>query len=199
MALIVVGVDGSEGSDSALRFAAKEAAVRGARLRIVCAWEIPAAVYAAAWGLPPTQEAGFGEHARGIAAEALAEAARLQPDIDLEPRAVRGQPTDVLLQESEEADLLVIGSRGLGGFKSLLLGSVGHQLAQHTTCPLVIVPPPGRTRPAADDRDASEGSRDARNDTTSQRRAKAPSARSSDRGTRAGRQDPPHPRRRRVG
>jgi nucleotide-binding universal stress UspA family protein len=149
MAVIVVGVDGSEGSDAALRFAATEAALRGTKLRVVCAWEVPAAVYAGAWGVAPDQESGFGDGARDIAAQALSEAARLQPGIDRESRTVRGQPADVLVQESQDADLLVVGSRGLGGFKSLLLGSVSQQFVHHATCPVVIVPRAEHTSPEA--------------------------------------------------
>lgn len=144
MALIVVGIDGSEGSKAALRFAAGEAALRNAKLRVVCAWEIPAAVYASTWGLGAEAESGFGERARDIAAEAMSEASRLQPGIDRDYHAVHGQPAEVLVQESRDADLLVVGSRGLGGFRSLLLGSVGQQVAHHATCPVVIVPPEER-------------------------------------------------------
>lgn len=150
MALIVVGVDGSEGSDAALRFAAAEAALRNAKLRVVCAWEIPAAVYAATWSLAGEAEPGFGDRARDTASKALSDVARLQPGIDRDSRAVRGQPAEVLLRESQDADLLVVGSRGLGGFKSLLLGSVGQQVVHHATCPVVIVPPrnAGTPKPA---------------------------------------------------
>jgi nucleotide-binding universal stress UspA family protein len=155
MALIVVGVDGSEGSRAALRFAAGEAALRDAKLRIVCAWEIPAAVYASTWGLPADAEAGFDELARDIAAEAMSEAARLEPGVDRESRAISGQPSHVLVQESRDADLLVVGSRGLGGFRSLLLGSVGQQVAHHATCPVVIVPPLERRKLEAGDQRAS--------------------------------------------
>jgi len=149
MALIVVGVDGSEGSAAALRFAAAEAALRNAKLRVVCAWEIPAAAYAITWGMAAEAEPRMGNHARDILAKALSEAMRLEPGIDRESRAVRGQPADVLLKESVDADLVVVGSRGLGGFKRLLLGSVSHQVAHHTICPVVIVPPPEHAEAAA--------------------------------------------------
>jgi nucleotide-binding universal stress UspA family protein len=152
MALIVVGVDGSEASDAALRFAADEAAVRGASLRVVCAGGVAAAVYAGTWGLTAEVESGFERNAKDVTALALTAAARLQPGIDCESRTVRGHPADVLVQESTGADLLVVGSRGLGGFKSLVLGSVSAQVAHHATCPVVIVPPPEQAATGERDR-----------------------------------------------
>ncbi len=147
MALIVVGVDGSEGSNAALRFAAAEAALRNAKLRVVCTWEVPASVYAGTWGLAAEVESRFENHARDITTQALSEVARLHPGVDRDARVVRGQPSDVLVQESQGANLVVVGSRGLGGFKRLLLGSVSQQVAHHATCPVVIVPAPERATP----------------------------------------------------
>jgi nucleotide-binding universal stress UspA family protein len=140
--VIVVGVDGSEGSGEALRLAAAEAALRGAKLRIVCAWEIPATVYAGAWGMAADQSSGFEERAREVAAEAGAEVARTEPSVDWECRAVHGQAADVLARESRGCELLVVGSRGRGGFKSLVLGSVSLQVVHHATCPVMIAPHP---------------------------------------------------------
>jgi nucleotide-binding universal stress UspA family protein len=147
MALVVVGVDGSEGGAAALRFAADEAAFRDAKLRVVCAWELPASVYTGTWAGVAEVEPAFEKHAGDIAARALSEAARLQPGIDREWHTARGQPADVLVRESQDADLLVVGTRGLGGFKSLLLGSVSQQVAHHASCPVVIVPPPATCNP----------------------------------------------------
>lgn len=158
MPVIVVGVDGSEGSEAALRFAATEAAFRNAKLRVVCAWEIPAAAYATTWGMVAEAEPGYSERARDVTAKALAQAARLQPGIDREARPVNGQPAEVLLKESSDADLLVVGSRGLGGFKRLLLGSVSQQVAHHATCPVVIVPPAARAASEEEESDQSESS-----------------------------------------
>ena len=140
--LIVVGVDGSRGADVALRFAAAEAAVRGAKLRVVCAWEIPAAVYATTWGMATEAEPQMSNRACDIAAAAVSEAARVAPGIDREFRVRQGEPARVLLEESTDADLIVVGSRGLGGFRSLLLGSVSDHVAHHATCPVVVVPAP---------------------------------------------------------
>lgn len=141
METIVVGVDGSEGAREALEFAAREAALRKGRLRIVCAWEIPPAVYGG--GFAPTLDQstldGFREGAETVVQEAVAAAKQLQPTIECEGKAVQGQPADVLLQEARDADLIVVGNRGHGGFASLLLGSVSHQVVQHAPCPVTVV------------------------------------------------------------
>jgi hypothetical protein len=94
METIVVGVDGSEGARAALAFAAREAALRKARLRIVCAWEIPPAVYGG--GFAPTLDQptldGFRTGAETVVQEAVAAAKELQSTIECEGRAVQGQP-----------------------------------------------------------------------------------------------------------
>src|SRR5689334_15031478 len=144
MKTIVVGVDGSEGGAAALEFAAAEAAFRGARLRIVSAWEVPVAAYGGEFG-PPLDLAtldAFRVRAEQIADEALAAVKKLQPSLEREALAVQGQPADVLLEHSADARLIVVGRRGLGGFRSLLLGSVSQQVVQHATCPVVVVQHP---------------------------------------------------------
>jgi nucleotide-binding universal stress UspA family protein len=141
METIVVGVDGSAGARAALEFAAREAALRQARLRIVCAWEIPPAVYAG--GFAPTLDQptldAFRDGAETIVNEATAAAKKLQPTIETEGKAVQGQPAEALLQEAGDAELIVVSNRGHGGFASLLLGSVSHQVVQHAPCPVTIV------------------------------------------------------------
>jgi nucleotide-binding universal stress UspA family protein len=141
METIVVGVDGSAGARAALEFAAREAALRQARLRIVCAWEIPPAVYAG--GFAPTLDQptleGFRYGAETIVNEATAAAKEMQPTIETDGKAVQGHPAEVLLQEAGNADLIVVSNRGHGGFASLLLGSVSHQVVQHAPCPVTIV------------------------------------------------------------
>ena len=141
---IVVGVDGSEGGGAALEFAAAEAAFRGARLRILSAWDVPVTAYASEF-VPPLDPAtwdAFRGGAQKVADEALAAAKELQPSLDAEALAVQGQPADVLLEQGGDARLIVVGRRGLGGFRSLLLGSVSQQVVQHATCPIVLVNQP---------------------------------------------------------
>ena len=140
MSTIIVGIDGSPGAQDALDFALQEARMRGADVRVVAAWDIPGAVYAGAYGLGDAELSGQLEQAaRDNAARALEHA-----DVEgVEIRTVfrEGNPARVLVEEAGDADLLVVGSRGLGGFRSLLLGSVGQQCAHHAPCPLVIVRP----------------------------------------------------------
>jgi len=144
METIVVGVDGSDGSTAALEFAAEEAALREAPLRIVAAWDVPAAVYGS--GFTPAVDAGtleaLGGRMQELAKEAAETAKKLQPSIEVEAAAVAGQPADVLLERAAGAGLIVVGRRGLGGFKTLLLGSVSQQVVHHATCPVVVVNEP---------------------------------------------------------
>jgi nucleotide-binding universal stress UspA family protein len=141
---IVVGVDGSEGGAAALEFAAGEAAFRGARLRIVSAWQVPAVTYGGHFGPPldPATLDAFRLRAERVADDALAAVKKLHRSLEGQALAVHGHPADVLLAQGADAVLIVVGRRGLGGFRSLLLGSVSQQVAQHATCPVVIVNQP---------------------------------------------------------
>jgi nucleotide-binding universal stress UspA family protein len=139
MSTIVVGVDGSPGAHDALDFALREARLRDADVRVVAAWSVPAAVYAETYGLGgPELLSELEQGARHNAARALEDA---DADGVQTTTVVReGNPAHVLLKEAGDADLLVVGSRGLGGFRGLLLGSVSQQCAHHAPCPLVVVP-----------------------------------------------------------
>jgi len=138
---VVVGIDGSPGADSALRFAAEEAAQRSLPLRIVCAWEAPAATYLGEAFAPTADSFVEAEHhaedVLRIALERLADG----PAIEKEALAIEGHPATVLIEQAHDAVLLVVGSRGRSAAAGLLLGSVGQKLAHHAPCPLVIVPP----------------------------------------------------------
>lgn len=142
--MIVVGVDGSEGGAAALEFAASEAALRKARLRIVSAWEVPTAAYGGGFAPPIDPETwdAFRVGAEQVAQEASALVKKQQPSVDVEALAVAGQPAVALLEQSADAELIVVGRRGLGGFTRLLLGSVSQQVVQHATCPVVVVNQP---------------------------------------------------------
>lgn len=149
METIVVGVDGSEGGAAALEFAAGEAALRKAPLRVVSAWEVPVTTYggvAFGGGLEPPLDPktwdAFRARAQQAADAALETVGKLQPSVEVEAVAVQGHPADVLLDQGADADLIVVGRRGLGGFKSLLLGSVSQQVVQHATCPVVVMHQP---------------------------------------------------------
>jgi nucleotide-binding universal stress UspA family protein len=145
MGEIVVGVDPSAGAWEALRFALTEARLRGASLRAIHTWQ------------PPYSGAGLGLTERPYRAEELSELksaaeaaldASIQeavPDVgevEIERHVIEGVPAAVLVEESRGAELLVVGSRGLGGFRGLLLGSVSQQCAHHAACPVVIVHAP---------------------------------------------------------
>jgi nucleotide-binding universal stress UspA family protein len=138
---IIVGVDGSEGSVQALRFAIEEAKIRGAELRAVSAWHVPPAVYGAGWAPAGTDLDEFRKLAESSLRESVEEAGATEAGIEVASVVREGHPVDLLVEESRSADLLVLGTRGLGGFKELLLGSVSQQCAHHASCPVVIVPP----------------------------------------------------------
>jgi nucleotide-binding universal stress UspA family protein len=139
--VIVVGIDGSKGAARALRFAAEEARLRQRGLRIVSAWHVPAAFYAGGPIGPSGVSAGEFEHSTRTAAERqVAQGLAAYRDINHELVVQEGHPASVLLEQSADADMLVLGSRGLGGFRGLLLGSVGQECTHHARCPVVIVP-----------------------------------------------------------
>ena len=136
---IVVGIDGSAPADAALDFALEEARLRDLPLRIVCAWEIPAIEYAGA-ALRPTPD--LAAEAERQAEEVLARAVQTigdEPGVPLETVAAPGHAPAVLVEQSAGATLLVVGTRGRGGFASIVLGSVSQSVAHQSVCPLVIV------------------------------------------------------------
>jgi nucleotide-binding universal stress UspA family protein len=137
MRRIVVGVDGSHGAQRALGWALAEARAHGADLTAVAAWHPPLA-----GGVPfapiLADSRPFEDAARIMLDGALADADTT--DVRVERLLVDDGAARALLDEAKEADLLVVGSRGLGGFAGLLLGSVGRQVANHAPCPVVIVP-----------------------------------------------------------
>lgn len=143
METIVVGVDGSPGADAALRLAVREARLRQARVRAVTAWHVPPAVYGGVAFTPMVDPLG---PFRAAAEEALDGALERLGDeaagVEIERVVREGHAAAVLVEEARGADLLVVGSRGRGGFAGLLLGSVSSVCASHAPCPVVIVPEP---------------------------------------------------------
>ena len=134
---IVVGVDGSESAADALRWAIEQAKLTGATLEAVYAWD-PGAL--ATLGVPPMVDWKLlREAARARPAEIVREAVGSEPGVRIVTKTVTGNAAKVLVDRSAKADLLVVGSRGLGGLKGMLLGSVGHHSAAHSHCPVVIV------------------------------------------------------------
>ncbi|GAA0504762.1 universal stress protein [Paractinoplanes deccanensis] len=136
---VVVGVDGSAGSQDALLFAAEEAARRDTELVALRAWDDADGTELNA-ELPMTYETWSGdEEQRRVLAEALAGLAEKHPDLPVRPQVRRGSARRLLTGWSRSAQLVVVGSRGHGGFAGLLLGSVGRHLVHHAGCPVAIV------------------------------------------------------------
>lgn len=141
MKTIVAGVDGSPGSEAAVEFAAREAAAHGARLRLVSAWDVPASVMAGG-AVPPDVYSAFEAEAGNLLRAAAAQVTEIEPGVEVEQRAAEGHAGNMLVQESQTADLIVIGRKGHSGLTEFLLGSISHQVADHARCSVVIVPPP---------------------------------------------------------
>jgi nucleotide-binding universal stress UspA family protein len=134
---IVVGIDGSDSAADALRWAIEQAKVTGATVEAVYAWD-PGALVSLA--VPPMIDwEPLREAAKARPVEIVREAVGNQPGVRIVTKTMTGNPAQVLVDRSAHADLLVVGSRGLGGLKGMLLGSVGHHCAAHSHCPVVIV------------------------------------------------------------
>jgi len=136
---IVVGIDGSSGSREALRYAADEARLRGLPLRAVSAWHLPYTVYPGAGFTPVLNPSEFEQAAQHLATNEITEVLGGKPDLEIDLVVRQGNAATVLLEESSEASMLVLGSRGHGGFAGLLLGSVSQQCAAHASCPVTVV------------------------------------------------------------
>jgi len=160
MGTVVVGVDGSAGGDAALRWALAEARLRGSRVRAVHAYQSPelsvTEVGLAAGMAAPVMFAEDAEKLREVVvtrARNLIEESVRRVDgesiagLEIDQAAIEGPPAQTLIESAKNADLLVLGSRGRGGFLGLLLGSVSQQCAQHPPCPVVILPSPETVAP----------------------------------------------------
>ncbi len=133
---IVVGVDGSPSSMKALRWAIRQAELAGAEVEAVTAWSYPSGYGWASFG---DGAVDFEGDAGKLLFEALAEVSGIAPDVVVEPLVVQGHAADVLVRAAEGADLLVVGSRGHGGFAGMLLGSVSQHCVHHASCPVLIL------------------------------------------------------------
>ncbi len=124
----------------ALEFAAEEAQRRNATLSVVCVWEPPLLVKPEIIDDPGV----FGiqvEQAEAIVAEAVARARELRPDTPCEGEVLAGDPGKALVEEGDNASLIVVGRRGQHGLVGLILGSVSRYVADNAPCPVTIVPP----------------------------------------------------------
>jgi nucleotide-binding universal stress UspA family protein len=138
---VVVGIDGSELSVGAVRLAFEAAATRRVGLTILHAWAAPD--FDAPGTAVPTElvlEEVEQDELRAMA-ETVAGLREEHPDVEVEQRLVHGKASRVLIDASRGADLMVVGSRGRGGFASLLMGSVSHAVLHHAHCPVLVVRP----------------------------------------------------------
>jgi nucleotide-binding universal stress UspA family protein len=142
--VIVLGIDDSDGARTALAWAARQAEATSTRLRIVHAYDLNLAWIDADNADIPIWDARAQAVAHALLERVVAEVIPSFDRSQLELCVREGRPAVVLLQEAREASLVVVGSRGRGGFAGLLLGSVSQRLAQSSPCPVVIVPPPNR-------------------------------------------------------
>lgn len=131
---IIVGVDGSPASIDALRWAARQASLTGAEVKAVHAWEYPRA----SGGYPIATAVDWPSNARTVLDIAVTAAFGSQTD-PIAREVVEGHPAKVLIDAAADADLLVVGSRGHGGFVGMLLGSVSERVAAHAPCPVLVV------------------------------------------------------------
>lgn len=132
---IVVGIDGSPESARALEWAITQAQQSGAVLDIVTAWMFPMAV---GYALTATVDE-VRNKARSVVDETISHVARVAPGVVVRGEATEQPPGPALVRASKGADLLVVGSRGIGGFEELLVGSVGHYCMRHASCSVVLV------------------------------------------------------------
>jgi nucleotide-binding universal stress UspA family protein len=135
--LVVVGVDGSAESVAALKWAGGYATATGAKLRAIISWHYPSAVGPGPVGVAPES---ISEEVRQNMATALAQAvASADPGVEVDQVVGYGHPSQLLVDASKEADLLVVGSRGHGSFTGMLVGSVSIHCVTHAHCPVVVV------------------------------------------------------------
>lgn len=137
--VVVVGVDGSEPSEDALRWAIRYARTTGATVRAVTVWHLPVSF---GWGPVVMPEVDLEADARAAlkaTIEAVTDPADPGEPVEIQTEVLQGPPALMLLQAAGDADLLVVGSRGHGAFAGMLIGSVSEHCAHHANCPVVVV------------------------------------------------------------
>jgi len=133
---IVVGVDGSDSSKAALRWAILQTKLTSGSVDAVTAWHYPSTY---GWAPVGDSVVDIEGEAKKTLACALAEVSGLDPEVSVRPLVAEGHAADVLLRTARGADLLVVGSRGHGGFASALLGSVSQYCVLHAHCPVLVL------------------------------------------------------------
>ena len=141
MSGIFVGVDGSHHSGTALDWALREAGIRHEPLTVITVQVVPTSGWGGSVQYPEDQasRADAQKAVQETVDKAAAQLGDAAPS-SITVQATLGQPAEQLIEATKDADLLVVGSRGTGGFTRLLLGSVSTQVSEHAHCPVVIVP-----------------------------------------------------------
>ena len=139
--VIVVGVDGSKSSRAALSWAYDEATHHDASLTVISTWHPPALPMTPPYGsIPPEGYVSQPQRdALDLLKKLVADLEERNPPVDVRTVIEEGNPAETLIERSKEADLMVVGSRGHGGFAGMLLGSVSQHLVAHAQCPVVVV------------------------------------------------------------
>lgn len=131
---IVVGVDGSAQSESALRWAVRQAGLTGQVVHAVISWDYPVD-----FGAAPVSEPDWRDDSAAVLRKTIEEVLSDDDARRVQQHVVQGHPVTVLMDAAADADLLVVGSRGHGGFAGMLLGSVSQHVVAHAPCPVVVV------------------------------------------------------------
>jgi nucleotide-binding universal stress UspA family protein len=140
---IVVGVDGSGHSEHALEWAVRQAALQHAHLTVLTVNPVAKEPWTGnpmITGEDHDRQAAAAHAAEEIVQKVISQAGGAKP-AEVTVTAVNGQAAPALIAASQDADMVVVGSRGAGGFASLVLGSVSTQVVQHASCPVVVIPP----------------------------------------------------------
>lgn len=147
--MIVVGIDGSPASKSALAWAVEEARLHGSTVTVVHAWQFPVMAFGGMGGtvVPILAPHDLEKLAEDTARDAIAEVVGADVSVPVVASVRNGHPASQLVEASKDADLLVVGSEGHGGFAGMLLGSVSMHVVHHAKCPVTVVRP-GWTPPA---------------------------------------------------
>ncbi len=132
---IVVGVDGSDDSKQALRWAVAQAARTGQDIVAVTAWEVPVRILV----LPTATEQDYADHAARILAETVREVLGEAPSVPVHMEAIQGRPARVLTRVATSQDTLVVGSHGRGELPGMHLGSTAAYCVHHAPCPVVVL------------------------------------------------------------
>ena len=136
---IIVGVDGSDYSKEALREGALLAQALDAPLEAIACWQDPS-VYATSYGyIPELDPEAFRADSQRMLEDTLEEVFGQNRPANLSTRLLHGRPAELLVDESKNARMLVLGRRGVGGVLGMILGSVSSALVSHAHCPVVIV------------------------------------------------------------